>query len=716
MRGVASFFRLMTADDQKAFLFVWDQWVRVLAHMRQHLYETQASSSLSNIVALQKHLSLPFLFDIEDAVYVRGVATGQLTRDEFPLPGANALVWPANHVDSLTVAVGDHLVLAHGAESNLADFEISAVDNDGITTVQVFNAESGALVQYRVDRGRIPDLIFVGCTEVYEIPDTIKSVPRLCTTVGPGGLTLIEGADYVIHEGHIGFFNRSPQQHENQLSFYFAPEVMEDEELPFQHFGFPIGFKRESSPAYVRGLQALWFALWSGPAVSNVEVGTSVFFGLPFSSPGTVSTISRTPDGGWEVVIVGKERTVHALPPGFPPTVVVGQDVGFQALTDGARVVDYLNDPDFIEFFGLEPRVSKFHTFFVLIAYEVLQHAQQDGALVDFEPVVGFVERIKAARTDFLLLVELQIEEQVPVSAETPVIDQVIRAHALLGANPVNLTSIDSFGSPGYAHPHGYADHYVERTEMTATVLSVRDSADELVVLWDTGATKETPEDAVMPGKFVLELVNSVRGSGTVDMGGLTVTLSTATHDHAKIVVGDVLLLSDSALDRNQNAFTVTEKVVGGLTFVLTLNRSAQVELGRAFTIYRFYDVVSNEGVRLRLEAVQLVADGLDPQAPGTMKVWRRLIGGREMYDEYVDGKDTGRFDFKFEIDRLPFDFDQDAVQLVDRIKISTLDVDDNVTEQYNDRDELGSFGGPTVPTTPIPTTPIPTTPIPTTP
>ena len=162
LRGVASFFRQMEQRDQDAFLFIWDQWVRVLAHMREHLYETRDSAALSNISALQKHLNLPFLFDVEDAVYVRGVATGQLARDEFPLPGANTLVWPASHEDELGVEVGDVLTLVFGAIDNLSDFEVSEVSDTGVTTVAVFNSESAALVDYRVDRGAVPETIFVG--------------------------------------------------------------------------------------------------------------------------------------------------------------------------------------------------------------------------------------------------------------------------------------------------------------------------------------------------------------------------------------------------------------------------------------------------------------------------------------------------------------------------------------------------------------------------
>lgn len=711
LENVASFFRKMTARDQKAFLFIWDQWIRVIAHLRQHLYETEASASLATLLSLQKHLNLPFLFDIEDAVYVRGVAHGRLSRDDFPLPGENRLGWPSGHTDNLGVQVGDVLTLVYGAQSNLSDFEITAVDAAGVATTQVFNAEAAPLVDYRVDRGALPHPIFVGCAEVYAIPSQIRSIERLSTTVGPSGYTLVEGADYVIHEGHIGFYNRCPQQHEGGLSFLFAVEVKEDEELPFKHFGFPIGFRRDSSDEYVRGLQALWFALWSGPALQNVAVGVSVIFGLPFSTPGIVESVSRSAGGGWEVVIAGLDRVVHTIPPGFEPNVVAGEQVGFQSLTDAARVVDYIKEPGFIELFDLQPRLLKFHTFFVVIAFDVLQQLQAAGGVVDFSPVAEFVERIKDVRTDFYLLVEMPIEEPIPVSAETPVVDLTIRAHAMLGANPANLTSIDSFGSPGYAHPHGYDDDYVERTEMTGTVLVVRDSADELVVAWDEGPTKETPEDGVMAGRFVLELSTSTRISGSSNIpSGTDLTLPRSTYDHNRVAVGDVFMVLDAAVDSNVKAFTIIEKTVATLTFTLTLKRSMVSEVGRTFVIKRFYDVEENEDGRIRIVPAKLTLDGMDPDSPGTFAVWRRLIGGREMYDEYVGGVDTGRFDFSHEVERLPFDFDQDAVQVVDRLRVYTLDRDDVATERFNDADELGEVSAPTMTTTLPPTTAVPTT------
>lgn len=718
LENVLSFFRLMKPEDQEAFLYIWDSWVRIHADMRKRLYEIDAASALSTLGPFRNALNVPFVLDPDEAVYRRALAFGRIERSSLPVPGSNQITLPDDGYVVVEPREGDTFLLAAGAEHNTADFEISGVDGNLLTTLQAFSSEPQPTLDYRVDRGELPDPIFVGCAEVYAIDPTIKSVPQLSTTVGPKGYTLIEGADYVVHEGHIGFYSRTPRQHERSASFFFAPKVIADEDRPFKNFGFPIGFKRESSEQYVRGLQALWFALWNGPTVQNIEVGTAALFGLPFTTPGVVQSVVARPSGGWEVTVEGNERVTHILPAGFPPRVSAGEEVGFEALTDGARVVDYLNDPDFIELFNLQPRIAKFHTLFVIVSYDVLQDIQAaTGSEIDFETVVGFIERIKQKRVDFYLLIELIIPEELGVSADPPLIDGVVRGHALAGANFANLMAIDDFGSPGLAYPHGYRDNYELESALSGTVLSFRDSGDELTVEWDEGAAYETPDDGALVGAFVLELANSIRIQGSFSPGvwggGSSITLATASFDHAKVKTGDVLILTGSVVALNQEAFTILSKAVGATTFTLTFDREAVAEDGLDFKVYRFYAPFSNEGDKIILNPATLVLDGLDPDTPGTFNVWRWRRGGIAMQADYEAQADTGRFDFSKRANRMVFDFDGDAMKLIDRVRITVLDQDGGIVQEYDQADDYGPL--PSV-TTPVPTTEAPTTAVPTTP
>lgn len=687
---IGSYFLRMSKQDQEAFLYVWDQQIRVIAKLKRRMHEIDASKSLASLLPDQVQLNLPLILDLDAAKYVRGVARGRMRRSELPVPGSNRFTWPDGHVASIDVREGDRLLFESGARDNTNDFAVKHVDVDGVLTEEAFSPESGEDLVYRVDRGSLPDPVFVGCAEVHEIPGYIVSIPMLCTSVGPGGRTFVEGADYVILNGRIGFYDHLPRQFENGLSFLFAPEARQDADVAFNNFGLPIRFRRPSSEEYVRGLQALWFALWNGDAVNNVDVGVAVLFGLPFARPGTVESIARTPDGGYEIVVGSPDyRDVLYLPKDFPPTVDVGQEVGYQAITRASRVVDYIAEPGFIELFELSPRVLKFHTFFVVIGYDAIQSRLKDGVAIDFDAVVDFVDRIKSKRKDFHLVVEMMVRDSIGISAETPVVDAKLLAHSALGSNYANLMTIDSFGSPGFPQPHGYHDNYVVFSdgvgELHAEIVSARDGSDVLDVEWDG----PIPGDDALVSAFVVELGCSQRASGSADFDGYTLAVPAASHDIARIRSGDTVL-TDSDDPVNRESFQVVSVELSGTDIILTIDRSASAESGVGFEIKRFYPVAGNNGGRIRLGPATLAMDGLDIGNPGGLTIWRKVPGGETMRLEY-ESRTEGRVDFADQDVRDCFDFDSDAIELADRVKIMVLDKDDNTTLVHDQRDEDGA-------------------------
>lgn len=713
LERIGSYFMKMDPKDQQAFLFIWDQQIRVIAKLKRRMHEIDASKSLVTLLADQVQLNLPLIFDIADAKYIRAVATGSIDRNGLPIPGSNRFAWPAGAERTADVMVGDRLFFESGARVNKNDFVITKVESDGVLTEEVFAPESGVDLVFRVDRGALPDPVFVGCAQVYEIPSYIKSIPVLSTSVGPGGRALVEGADYLIFDGHIGFYDSIPKQFENGLSFLFAPEAKQDGDVPFNNFGLPIRYRRASSVEYVRGLQALWFALWNGDAVNNVDVGVAVLFGLPFARPGLVESISRTADGGYEIVVRGNTYTdVLYLPKDFPPSVEVGQQVGFQALTKASRVIDYLEEPSFIELFDLTPRILKFHTFFVVIGYDALQSRLQAGVSIDFEAVLDFVERIKSKRKDFHLIVEMKLRETVGVGAETPVVDAKLLAHACLGPNYTNLMTIESFGSPGFAYPQDYHTNYVLFEDpdevVEATVDSFRDGSDTLLVTWST----VVPDDDALVGKFALRLGCSPRGDGGADLDGTNVvTLSGSEFEITNIKPGDHLLVQDSVIVQNQESFLITAVEMNGSDIDITLDRTTVVEPGRSVAVSRLYEIVHNSGGRIRLAPATLVLDGLDLDADDSLVLWRKVPGGERMRTDYEAHDDTGRVDFTAPEVRDAFDFDSDAIEFPDRVKITVFDKSDVASVAHDQRHLDGDLSGQPDPSTAAPTTPAPTTP-----
>lgn len=690
LRHVASFFRILPKADQDLFLKVWSAWLRSAADVRQHLAETSAAKGLYTIQPFQTHLNAALLFDPLQATYLRAIATGTLPRASYPEPGTNRFFIPVTGIQ-----VGDVLVLETGAPHHSGDFVITHVLADGVVTTQVFEGETTESIDYRVDRGAAPDPKFVGCAEVYPIDGTFTSIPVLSTTVGPTGITLIEGADYMVDGGFIGFYSATPRQYLDGLSFFFAPQITADEELPYHVFGFPIGFRRPSGPEYVRGLQALYFALWMGPARFNVETGVSVLMGLPFTTPGIVQTVQQT-DSGWRVVVESSGRTFsYELGAMFPPNVVAGQQVGFQALTAAARVIDYISDPDFIERFNLLPRLDKFHTFFVLIRYEVLSQF----ADADLAAVVDFTDRIRDARTNFHLLIELPIQENLNLVADAPLIDAVVMAHSMVGPNWANRMRIAHFASPGLADQYGYRDRWVLRSDVVGTISEARDAGDELYVLYTENADHQTPESGTLPGKFRMQLACSGRLSGSMDPGmwdgSATLVLSKAGFPQwPRVKAGDVLFTSGSAIVRNQRSFTIESVEETNLNIVITFDRAMAAEDGLSIDVQRLYSVKANVTGSpnvITLDPATLQLDGLNLSDPGAFSIWQRVQAGDDMFQDYEAAIDNGYFDFSDAVKRRAALIGCDAVALDDRVKITVYDSDDNVTSTYDERDELGS-------------------------
>lgn len=695
--AVASFFSKMEERDRETFMWIWDQWLRSAAHLKQHLSETNAAKGLFTIQPLQTSLNVALVLDVTGAKYRRAIAEGVLPRTGYPDPGSNRFRWPEGHSTIDDVAVGDRLVFESGAPNNLVELTIKTILDDGVVTEDVFQAETTAEISYRVDRGAIPSGDFVGCAEVFEIAGTVKSIPLLATTIGRAGHTLVEGADFIVKDGSLGFYDRTPRQHENELSFFFAPQVIEDDELPYKVFGYPIGFRRDSSDQYVRGLQALWFALWSGPTPQNIGVGVAVLFGLPFTTPGTVERVFQREDGGWEVDVLGRSLTTYQIPAGFAPNVKDGDEVGFQSLTDASQVIDYINEPSFIELFNLEPRILKFHTFFVLIQHEVLQQAEALGA-IDLQAVASFVERIKDVRTDFYLLIDLKIPDELKVSAQAPVVNAVISPHAMVGPNWSNRMRIDKFASPGLAYIYGYRDNYVFQNLAVGTVISVRDTADELTIEYDDSDGLVIPETGALVGKYVVELDCSLRMSGLLGVGvwdgsNPTVLSKAAFPDWERLSPGDVLHLPGAAVARNQEAYTITAIQDLALSFGLVFDRDPAAENGLSLEVRRFYEIkdnVTGEPTTITLKTAHLGLDGLDLENPGGFFLWRKWPGGEAMRQDYEALTDTGRYDFATFSKRRATMIGCDGLQFVDRVKITSYEVDDSVKAVYDERTEMG--------------------------
>lgn len=166
---------------------------------------------------------------------------------------------------------------------------------------------------------------------------------------------------------------------------------LDNRELIEAHFGIPAEFTLDDlaelpgNVDYLSAVQGIWYALFGGPTLYNLRVGSQILLGLPFAEvAGTIEEIRTdfsTSTG--RILIRDSERTevvrsytfVNGLTLDTNPATqlpyVVGDAVEqFAPLVRGVEVVDYVKDPKWIQGFvnqGVFYEIEKFHKFLVRI-------------------------------------------------------------------------------------------------------------------------------------------------------------------------------------------------------------------------------------------------------------------------------------------------------------------------------------------------------------
>lgn len=180
---------------------------------------------------------------------------------------------------------------------------------------------------------------------VYEIDDDVVSVPELRREVLLTPLTrLIDSKDFTIRrQGQLRC--RIQQHYSGSVLRWWAPTSLHDEGLIFKNFGAVTSRLEDerSSVSYLRRIQGLWFAFWSGPSIKNIESGAQILMNAPFAFDSSrVATIR-----GNEIILSSGQRAIK--PATTPWAVSIGDQVSrFQPLTRGATIIDRVSRPGFL--------------------------------------------------------------------------------------------------------------------------------------------------------------------------------------------------------------------------------------------------------------------------------------------------------------------------------------------------------------------------------
>lgn len=319
------------------------------------------------------------------------------------------------------------------------------------------------------------------------------------------------------------------------------------------NFGLLVGMTRDDvadlQTDYLSSVRALSFALWSGPTVSNIQIGAQVFFNLPFSEvEGTVVEVedSYSLTQG-RITIQDKEnaavyRTYFYLKAvGLANSPVTGLPYTnndavalFAPLSKGAVVEDYVNSPKwYVGILEGAQELRKFHTFRVGIDMSAVDDTK------GFDLVVKYVDRIKPAYTDLLLVGVQELADEISVT-DAVTIDGLL---SLEDEPFVHADYLESLSPAGVAQTSGAAQANSVATEvkLDATATSVNSSTPGFVKMVDGVLAGQVREITSYVGATKVATLTNRWNPVITHAGGVLFSGDEVRHDDATgAIVGRV--------------------------------------------------------------------------------------------------------------------------------------------------------------------------------
>jgi hypothetical protein len=248
-------------------------------------------------------------------------------------------------------------------------------------------------------------------------------------------------------------------------AFNPPPDLLWAEEVYFDNsetientFGVAVGLNAEDvgvDQDYLSSVQALWYALWMGPTISNLRLGAQVFLGLPFTEEaGVIEYLDPSYSDSFGRVVVLTEgefeetRRTYLYPaelavetnPNTGVAYTVGDDVErFVPLCEGVEIIDHIKSSEWLaRWLTGKDELRKVHTF--LVEMDLTGMGSVDAG--DITRLAAYINKVKPAHTDFFLVGVHTISDTIDVQDAVTMSLQ----HRLI-AEP--YTSIDLYRSYG---------------------------------------------------------------------------------------------------------------------------------------------------------------------------------------------------------------------------------------------------------------------------
>ena len=188
----------------------------------------------------------------------------------------------------------------------------------------------------------------------FPLPTALVAAPLIMNRLTTPSRTLVEGTDYLIdRERDLIIFRENPLtdplipsrplfENDEQVDTEIGLWVFRgqfDWQYAYDHFGYVLGIKMQSSQGYKDLLNALFDALVEGMSSRSLRLALQAMTGVPLTNEATETV--EVVEQSCGKVLVATDRHVYQFPAGVTPLVAVGDVVAAgDPLVDTLRIYD----------------------------------------------------------------------------------------------------------------------------------------------------------------------------------------------------------------------------------------------------------------------------------------------------------------------------------------------------------------------------------------
>lgn len=272
--------------------------------------------------------------------------------------------------------------------------------------------------------------------DIVYIPRIQYTTSSITDPTSPYGGTLYNGIDYLLAdgEGYIDFIKTPYLQDESD---YIWAEViyLTNNTAVEAHFGALIGVYKDDiksldpTLSYLNVIKSLYFGLYRGPSVKNIETGTGALLGMPITeAAGYIEEINpnATPTLG-RIVVRDANNSPFVRTYFFRTglTMAINEETGlefavgdyveqFTLMTSGVDVSDWVNDPDwFVPYAeaGYMQEAEKLFLFMIRVNADAMSTS---GMTL----IAEYIKKLKPSYSNFVLVVAKTLQDEIDITAD----------------------------------------------------------------------------------------------------------------------------------------------------------------------------------------------------------------------------------------------------------------------------------------------------------